>query len=142
MCVCANSFIVSFQFLFSFVILKSYAFRRQKELESKLVEEETSKRIEEIVAKRVEEELEKRKDDIEKEVLRRVEEAKKIMEKEMVEEMERRQKMELEAQKAKEVIANAILTCTEIFTLLFLQDMRTIFLLKVPTKYFKCKKLL
>lgn len=74
----------------------------------------------------MEEELEKRKDDIEKEVLRRVEEAKKIMEKEMVAELERRQKMELEAQKAKEVIANAILTCTENFILLFLQDIRTV----------------
>lgn len=82
-------------------------------MESKLVEEETSKRIEEIVAKRVEEELEKRKDDIEKEVLRRVEEAKQIMEKQMLEEMERRQKLEIEAQKAKEVIANAILKSTE-----------------------------
>lgn len=67
----------------------------------------------------MEEELEKRKDDIEKEVLRRVEEAKKIMEKEMVAELERRQQMELEAQKAKEVIANAILKCTENFILPF-----------------------
>lgn len=44
----------------------------------------------------------------------------------MVAELERRQKMELEAQKAKEVIANAILTCTENFILLFLQDVRTV----------------
>lgn len=72
----------------------------------------------------MEEELEKRKDDIEKEVMRRVEEAKRIMEKEMVAELERRQKMELEAQKAKEVIANAILTCTESCILPFFQDMR------------------
>ena len=36
------------------------------------MEIETNKRIEEMVAKRVEEELEKRKDEIEKEVLRRV----------------------------------------------------------------------
>lgn len=111
-----------FYFLFSILFQfdkKISNFRRQKELESKLVEEETSKRIEEIVAKRVEEELEKRKDDIEKEVLRRVEEAKRIMEIEMVAELERRQKMELEAQKAKEVIANAILTCTENFILPF-----------------------
>ncbi len=34
--------------------------------------------MEELVAKRVEEELEKRKDEIEAEVLRRVEEAKKV----------------------------------------------------------------
>lgn len=42
------------------------------------MEEETTKRVEELVAKRVQEELEKRKDEIEAEVLRRVEEAKKV----------------------------------------------------------------
>ena len=52
--------------------------RRQDELESKLIEDETQKRVEELVAKRVAEELEKRKDEIEAEVLRRVEEAKKV----------------------------------------------------------------
>ena len=52
--------------------------RRQDELESKLIEEETQKRVEELVAKRVAEELERRKDEIEAEVLRRVEEAKKV----------------------------------------------------------------
>ena len=41
---------------------------------------EAQKRIEELVAKRVEEELEKRREEIEAEVLRRVEEAKKVME--------------------------------------------------------------
>ena len=56
-----------------------------------------------MVAKRVEEELEKRKDDIEAEVLRRVEEAKQIMEKQMLEEMERKREEELKARKAKEV---------------------------------------
>lgn len=54
------------------------AFRRQEELEARLVEEETTKRVEELVAKRVQEELERRKDEIEREVLRRVEEAKKV----------------------------------------------------------------
>lgn len=58
--------------------------------------------------------------------MRRVEEAKKIMEKEMVAELERRQKMELEAQKAKEVIANANLTCTENFIIPFLQNLRAV----------------
>lgn len=52
--------------------------RRQDELESKLIEDETQKRVEELVAKRVAEELERRKDEIEAEVLRRVEEAKKV----------------------------------------------------------------
>ena len=52
--------------------------RRQDELESRLIEDETQKRVEELVAKRVAEELERRKDEIEAEVLRRVEEAKKV----------------------------------------------------------------
>ena len=38
------------------------AFRRQEELEARLVEEETTKRVEELVAKRVQEELERRRD--------------------------------------------------------------------------------
>lgn len=57
-----------------------------------------------MVAKRVEEELERRKDEIEAEVRRRVEEAKKIMEKQMLEELERQREAELEAQKMKEVM--------------------------------------
>lgn len=52
--------------------------RRQEELEAKLVEEETAKRVEQLVAERVQQELERRKDEIEAEVLRRVEEAKKV----------------------------------------------------------------
>ena len=44
-----------------------------------MIEEETQKRVEELVAKRVAEELERRKDEIEAEVLRRVEEAKKVI---------------------------------------------------------------
>lgn len=59
--------------------------------------------MEELVAKRVEEELEKRKDEIEREVLRRVEEAKRIMEKQLLEELERQRQAELAAQKAREV---------------------------------------
>lgn len=77
--------------------------RRQKEMEAKLIEEETAKRVEEIVAQRVAEELEKRKDDIEAEVMRRVEEAKQLMEEQMLKEMERRKQEELEAQNRKEV---------------------------------------
>ena len=73
-------------------------------MEEKLIEEEVAKRVEELVAKRVEEELEKRKDEIEAEVLRRVEEAKRIMEKQMLEEMERQREAELAAQKLKEVM--------------------------------------
>ena len=62
-----------------------------------------AKRVEELVAQRVEEELEKRKDEIEQEVLRRVEDAKRVMEKQMLEEMERQRQVEMEAQKKKEV---------------------------------------
>ena len=79
-------------------------FRRQKEQEAKIVEEETVKRIEEMVAQRVAEELEKRKDEIEAEVLRRVEEAKQIMEQQMLEELERRRKERLEEEKRREVL--------------------------------------
>lgn len=77
--------------------------RRQKEQEQKIVEEETVKRIEEMVAQRVAEELEKRKDEIEAEVLRRVEEAKQIMERQMLEELERRRKERLEEENRREV---------------------------------------
>ena len=78
-------------------------FRRQKEQEQKMIEEETAKRIEEMVAQRVAEELEKRRDEIEAEVLRRVEEAKQIMEKQMLEELERRRKERLEEEARREV---------------------------------------
>lgn len=61
------------------------------------------KRIEEMVAQRVAEELEKRKDEIEAEVLRRVEEAKQIMERQMLEELERRRKERLEEENRREV---------------------------------------
>lgn len=76
---------------------------RQQEIEEKLIEEETARRVEELVAKRVEEELEKRKDEIEREVLRRVEEAKRIMERQLLEELERQRQAEVAAQKAREV---------------------------------------
>lgn len=52
--------------------------RRQDELEARLIEEETEKRVEEELAKRVKQLLFERKDEIEAEVLRRVEEAKKV----------------------------------------------------------------
>lgn len=77
--------------------------RRQKELEAKLVEEETAKRIEELVAKRVAEELERRKDEIEAEVLRRVQEAKEKMEQEMMEELQRQKMAQLEEERKREV---------------------------------------
>ena len=67
------------------------------------MEEEVARRVEALVAQRVEEELEKRKDEIEAEVLRRVEEAKKIMESQMLEELELKRQNELALQKKKEV---------------------------------------
>ena len=79
-------------------------------MEEKIIEEEVAKRVEELVAKRVEEELEKRKDEIEAEVLRRVEEAKRIMEKQMLEEMEKQREAELVAQRQKEVQTTSCFT--------------------------------
>ena len=77
--------------------------RRQKEQEQKSIEDAANKRIEELVAQRVAEELERRRDEIEAEVLRRVEEAKKVMEAEMLLEMERRKQEQLEEAKRREV---------------------------------------
>ena len=62
-----------------------------------------ARRVEALVKQRVEEELEKRKDEIEAEVLRRVEEAKRIMERQMLEELEKQREAELQSQRAKEV---------------------------------------
>ena len=56
-----------------------------------------------MVALRVAEELEKRKDEIEAEVLRRVEQAKQLMEQQMLEELERRRKERLEEENRREV---------------------------------------
>jgi len=72
-------------------------------MEEKLIEEEVARRVEEIVAKRVEEEMEKRKEEIEAEVLRRIEDAKRAMEAEMLAELERKRQDELKAQQIKEV---------------------------------------
>ncbi len=76
---------------------------RHQEIEERLIEEETARRVEELVARRVEEELEKRRDEIEHEVLRRVEEAKRIMEAQLLQELERQRQAELNAQKTREV---------------------------------------
>lgn len=76
--------------------------RRQREAELKQVEELAARRVEELVAKRVEEELERRKDEIEAEVLRRVEEAKCLMEEQMLEELEKKRKEQEEEQKKRE----------------------------------------
>ena len=55
------------------------------------------------MAQRVAEELERRKDEIEAEVLRRVEEAKAIMERQMLEEIERRKQEQIEEARKREV---------------------------------------
>ena len=77
--------------------------RRQKEAEQKNIAVEANKRIEELVAQRVEQELERRREEIEAEVLRRVEEAKKVMEAQMLKEMERKRQEQIEEQKKREV---------------------------------------
>ena len=55
------------------------------------------------MAKRVEEELERRREEIEAEVMRRVEEAKKAMEAQMLQEIERRKQEQLEEARKREV---------------------------------------
>ena len=97
--------------------------RRQKELEEKLIEEEVAKRVEALVAERVEQELEKRKDEIEAEVLRRVDKAKRIMEKQMLEEMEKQREAEVEAQRLKEV--KYFLSCRRLCNLVLFGGMRS-----------------
>ena len=66
----------------------------------------------------MEEELERRRDEIETEVLRRVEEARKIMEQQMMEELEKRKQEQLEDAKRSEVrnssIAKAIVAALHI----------------------------
>lgn len=77
--------------------------RRQKEAEQKTIEEQAAKRIEMLVKKRVEEELEKRRDEIEKEVNRRVDTAKAEMEREMMLELEKRREQIREDERRREV---------------------------------------
>jgi len=72
-------------------------------MEEKLIEEEVARRVEAVVAKRVEEEMEKRKEEIEAEVLRRIEDAKRAMEAVMLAELERKRQAELKEQQIKEV---------------------------------------
>ena len=97
-------------------------FRRQKESEAKSIEDAANKRIEELVAQRVAEELERRRDEIEAEVLRRVEEAKKVMEAEMLQEMERRKQEQIEEAKRREV--GLIFLCLSVSTSLLLTTTR------------------
>jgi PP-loop superfamily ATP-utilizing enzyme len=58
----------------------------------------------------VEEELERRKDEIETEVLRRIDEAKRAMEAQMVAEMEAKRQAELEVQRKREVNFNRLIS--------------------------------
>ena len=53
----------------------------------------------------MEEELERRREEIEAEVLRRVEEAKKVMEAQMLQEIERRKQEQIEEARKREVMA-------------------------------------
>jgi len=108
-------------------------------MEEKLIEEEVARRVEAIVAKRVEEEMEKRKEEIEAEVLHRIEDAKRAMEAEMLEELERKHRDELKAQQIKEVQLVdrlcdgdmcwrwrcSLLTCTVILQMMLVMDLDT-----------------
>lgn len=80
-----------------------FGFRRQRELEEKLIEEEVAKRVEALVAQRVQEELERRKDEIEEEVRRRVDEAKAEMERQMMAELEKQRLAEEMKRRQQEV---------------------------------------
>ena len=59
--------------------------------------------MQQLVDQRVQEELERRKEEIEAEVLRRVEEAKRVMEQQLLEEMERKKQEREEDERRKEV---------------------------------------
>ena len=59
--------------------------------------------MQQLVDQRVQEELERRKEEIEAEVHRRVEEAKRIMEQQLLEEMERKKQEREEDERRKEV---------------------------------------
>ena len=107
---------------------------RQKEMEEKYIEDEVARRVEELVAKRVEEELMRRKDEIDREVLRRVEEAKVQLEKQMLEEFERQRQEEIESQRQKEVKLISLLICIYITSCLDL-------LITICFQVFKCRTL-
>lgn len=68
-----------------------------------LVEEEAAKRIELLVKRRVEEQLEKRREEIEQEVIKRVNAAKAVMEQEMMIELEKRREQIREEERRHEV---------------------------------------
>ena len=86
-----------------------FLLRKLKESELKSIEDRANERIEELVARRVEEELERRRDEIEAEVLKRVEEAKLIMEKQMMEELERRKQEQIAETERREVRISQLL---------------------------------
>jgi len=88
--------------------------RRQKELETRFIEEEAAKIVAKKIEERVQEELEKRKHEIEAEVIRRVEEAKRSMEQQMLEELEKRRQAELAEQRKKEVMLPWLLCPLEV----------------------------
>lgn len=67
------------------------------------MEEEAAKRIELLVKKRVEEQLEKRREEIEQEVIKRVNAAKAVMEQEMMMELAKRREQIREEERRHEV---------------------------------------
>ena len=72
--------------------------------------------MQQLVDQRVQEELERRKEEIEAEVLRRVEEAKRVLEQQLLEELERKKQEREEDERRKEVsspekASNNIVVC-------------------------------
>lgn len=84
--------------------------RRLRDFEEKVIEAAAAERIEELVDRRVKEELERRRDEIETEVLRRVEEAKNLMEQQMMEELEKRKQEQLRETERREVRINSLIS--------------------------------
>ena len=73
-----------------------------------------------MLSERVSSELELRKDEIEEEVKRRVEEAKRIMEQTMVEELERRKRQQQDEEIRRQVRHNTVYICTCIYNKIYL----------------------
>jgi len=81
----------------------------------------------------VEEELERRKDEIESEVLRRIEEAKRVMEQQMLADIEAKRLAELEAQKAIEVNINSRCRVVAVFFTSLISQLPPLPVVAMPT---------
>jgi hypothetical protein len=97
---------------------KRVIFRRQKEIEQKLMETEVTRRVNEYIENSFNEELERRKFEIEAEVQKRVDFIKNIIEKQMKEDFEKRIQEEVKRLKDKEVCLRHTNMCWSFFYIL------------------------